>query len=51
MESEQAAHAAVTLLAAADIRATRATGSDGQTRVLVFHDDLFRARRVVGWPA
>jgi hypothetical protein len=51
VESDGAAHAAVTLLAEAGIRATTATGSDGHVRVLVFDTDLFRARRVVGWPA
>lgn len=50
-ETEEAARAAVTLLAEAGIRATTTTGADGQVRVLVFDADLFRARRVVGWPA
>ncbi|GAA1749301.1 hypothetical protein [Luedemannella helvata] len=50
-ECDDAAHAAVSLLAEAGIRATTTTGADGQVRVLVFESDLFRARRVVGWPA
>lgn len=35
-------------LVAAGIRATVSTGRDGQVRVLVFQDELYRARRVVG---
>ena len=50
-ETEDSAHAAVSLLAEAGIRATTADTADGQVRVLVFESDLFRARRVVGWPA
>jgi hypothetical protein len=50
-DSEESAQAAVTLLAEAGIRATTADSPDGHVRVLVFDTDLFRARRVVGWPA
>lgn len=50
-DSDESARAAVTLLAEAGIRATTAASPDGHVRVLVFDTDLFRARRVVGWPA
>jgi hypothetical protein len=50
-DTATSAHAATTLLAEAGIRATVTTGADGRIRVLVFENDLYRARRVVGWPA
>jgi hypothetical protein len=50
-DSADSAQTATTLLAEAGIRATVATGLDGRIRVLVFENDLYRARRVVGWPA
>ena len=37
------------LLAAARVRATVATGTDGLVRVLVFPDEYERARRLVSW--
>jgi hypothetical protein len=39
------------LLAGAGIRSTVASGVDGRIRVLVFFDQVARARRVVGGPA
>jgi hypothetical protein len=47
-EDSSTAESVRAMLTAAGIRATVATGRDGRIRVLVFEDELHRARRVMG---
>ena len=49
VESAAEAQRIRTVLRAAGIRATTTVGRDGRHRVLVFQNELLRARRVGGW--
>jgi hypothetical protein len=50
VETPDVAQQVRVLLAEAGIRATISAAPQGRIRVLVFEDDVARARRVVGWP-
>lgn len=47
-EDPDSAESMRSMLTAAGIRATLVTGADGRVRVLVFEDEVHRARRVMG---